>query len=312
MTKMWAVEKYVDHWDGYSGHTEPAQAGERPNNYYLYSEPSGRFQMLPWGADQTWIPTIGVETPGREVTFDGPGGILFNKCLEDEACFDAYWEALHGVREAIAQLDPAALAESTVAMLAPWQQAEEEDGRPEYTTAEIKEDKYGVDTTLAFINGRAAEADAWLDANEPEEESGEEEGEGEPEGKEPAAPAKPVTHPSDPPVPTAAGPLVPDLVPGRFVVTDGVLIARVWVSGAGTVEQRASIATRRGRLRVCATDAQPRQAGPLVLRCKLTGAARRRLSKKSLQLRAYTTFIPLGRPGMFTVHNLAAPRDPSL
>lgn len=83
MTKMWAIEKYIDHWDGYSGH---AEAGLRPNNYYLFSDPSGRFQMLPWGADQTWIPTIGVGTPGREVTFDGKGGVLFNKCLEDEEC----------------------------------------------------------------------------------------------------------------------------------------------------------------------------------------------------------------------------------
>jgi spore coat protein CotH len=60
MTKMWAVEKYIDHWDGYSGHAEPFL---RPNNYYLFSEPSGRFQMLPWGADQTWIPTKGVPNP---------------------------------------------------------------------------------------------------------------------------------------------------------------------------------------------------------------------------------------------------------
>lgn len=165
MTKMWAVEKYIDHWDGYSGHAEPGQ--ERPNNYYLYSDPMGRFQMLPWGADQTWIPTIGVETPGREVTFDGEGGVLFNKCLEDQACFRAYWEALHSVRSTIAQMGPAALAESTVDMLAPWQEEEREYGRPEYDAAEIKEDKYGVDKTLDFITGRAAEADEWLEANAP-------------------------------------------------------------------------------------------------------------------------------------------------
>jgi hypothetical protein len=85
---VWAVEKYIDHWDGYSGHAEPLL---RPNNYYLFSEPSGRFQMLPWGADQTWIPTKGV--PNREVTFEGEGGVLFNKCLEDKACFRQYWEA---------------------------------------------------------------------------------------------------------------------------------------------------------------------------------------------------------------------------
>lgn len=300
MTKMWAVEKYTDHWDGYSGHAIP---GFRPNNYYLYSDPSGRFQMLPWGADQTWIPTIGVETPGREVTFDGEGGVLFNKCLEDEACFRAYWEALHGVREAIAQLDPTDLAESTVAMLAPWQKEEEEHGRPEYDAAEIKEDKYGVDTTLGFIAGRAAEADAWLDANKPPEGSG--------EGEEP--PAKAVTPlalaSSSPPV---NGVAIPDLVPGRFAVAGGALVSHVWVSGAGAVSQRVSISTRHGRLRVCTASERVQQAGPAILRCKLSDGARRRLREKSLRLRAYTTFVPLGRTGTATVRDLTAPRNPSL
>ncbi len=50
LTRMWAVEKYIGHWDGYAG-----QAGKfQPNNYFLYSDPSGVFQMLPWGTDETW------------------------------------------------------------------------------------------------------------------------------------------------------------------------------------------------------------------------------------------------------------------
>jgi hypothetical protein len=299
MTKMWAVEKYIDHWDGYSGHTEPAQAGERPNNYYLYSDPSGRFQMLPWGADQTWIPTIDVETPGREVTFDGEGGVLFNKCLEDEACFRAYWEALRGVRDSIAQLDPAALAENTAAMLAPWQKEEEENGRPEYDATEIKEDKYGVDTTLGFIEGRAAEATAWLNANEPPD-------------KESGAPTKTGSPTAASTSPARHEVAVPDLVPGRFAVSGGVLVSHIWVSGAGVVEQKASIATRRGRIRVCATHEQLQQVGPAILRCKLSDGARRRLSNRSLQLRVYTTFVPLGRAGTVTLRDLTAPRDASL
>jgi spore coat protein CotH len=316
MTKMWAVEKYIDHWDGYSGHAVPSF---RPNNYYLYSDPSGRFQMLPWGADQTWIPTIGVETPGREVTFDGEGGVLFNKCLEDEACFSAYWEALHGVRDAIAQLDPAALAENTADMLAPWQEEEREHGRPEYDAAETKEDKYGVDGTLNFIDGRQAEADAWLAENEPpEEEPGEEEGggegeESEGEGKEPDVPVKTGAGAANHPLaPVVNGPAVPDLVPGRFEVSNGVLVSRVWVSGAGSLEQRVSIATRRGRVRVCAGGEQVQQAGPTVLRCKLSDGARRQLRRKPLRLKAYTTFVPSGRTGTWAVRDLTAPRDPSL
>ena len=58
LTRMWAVEKYVGHWDGYAG-----QAGKfQPNNYFLYSDPSGVFQMIPWGTDETWE---------RRLPFDG-------------------------------------------------------------------------------------------------------------------------------------------------------------------------------------------------------------------------------------------------
>ena len=57
MTRMWGVEKYIGHWDGYAGEGIPGEEEfneHRPNNYYLYSDPSGRFSMLPWGTDQTW------------------------------------------------------------------------------------------------------------------------------------------------------------------------------------------------------------------------------------------------------------------
>ena len=50
MTKVWAIERYIGHWDGYAGRL----LGPQPNNYYLHSEASGLFRMLPWGTDQTW------------------------------------------------------------------------------------------------------------------------------------------------------------------------------------------------------------------------------------------------------------------
>ncbi len=287
MTKMWAVEKYIDHWDGYSGH---AEAGLRPNNYYLYSEPSGRFQMLPWGADQTWIPTIGVGTPQREVTFDGAGGVLFNKCLADEGCFRMYWEALDGVTEGMAALDPAGLATDAAALLAPWQAEERAHGRAESSQGEVEG---GVEETLEFIASRRAEAAQWLSENEPPAKAG-------------------APHVATPVAPRTSAPPVPSLVPGRFAVKDGVLVSRIWVGGAGALQQRVSIPTQRGRLRVCATGEQVPGAGPVVLRCRLSDAARRRLGRKSLRLRAYTTFAPAGSTGTAAVRNLTAPRDPSL
>lgn len=300
MGRMWAVEKYIDHWDGYAGHTDQAQAEaeERPNNYYLYSDPSGRFQMMPWGTDQSWIPTIGVGTPGREVTFGGPGGLLFNKCLKDKECFRAYWAGLNLATQTISGLDPGAQAEDIADLLAPWQQEERDSGRPEPDADEAQEIDEGVEETLDFIAGRQGEAETWLAENEPP--------------AEPSATstsALSVNAPSTSPVDVSPA---LDLVPGHFAVKNGILVSRLWVSGGGAVRQRVSISKRHGRLRVCTTAEQVQQAGPVILRCKLSNAARRRLSKKPLQLRAYTTFVPLGRAGSVTMRDLTAPKDPSL
>jgi len=282
MTKMWAVEKYIDHWDGYSGHAIP---NSRPNNYYLYSDPTGRFQMLPWGTDQAWIPTIGVETPGREVTFDGEGGVLFDKCLEDEACFRAYWEALQGVRDAIVGLDPKAMAESTVEALAPWQEKEIEHGRPEYDAAEIKEDKYGVDTTIEFIAGRAAEADAWLAANEPPEEN-EEEVIDDPGSTE--VPSASVS------APFAGGAPAPgSMIVNGLSLKRGALSTRLGFSGPGTLTLWASMRTAAGRRNVCTVQDQPVSL-TATIRCELSRAARRRLNEHPLRLVISISFSPQG------------------
>ena len=56
MTRFWAVERYIGHWDGYTGAT--------PNNYYLHSDAAGRFTMLPWGTDQTWHLRPAYDEPG--------------------------------------------------------------------------------------------------------------------------------------------------------------------------------------------------------------------------------------------------------
>jgi CotH protein len=279
MGRMWGVEKYIAHWDGYAGHTEPGQ--ERPNNYYLYSEPSGRFQMLPWGTDQTWVSTDGI--PSREVTFDGHGGVLFNKCLEDSECFRAYWAGLNLATHTIPGLDPAALAEETVELLAPWQAEERANGRPEFDEGEVED---GIEQTLDFIAGRQAEAQAWLEANVP------------PDGP-------PSTDGDSRKQPPAAG-----IVPGRFAVRDGILITRIWVSGAGRVAQKATVPTRKGRARACATARRSAQAGGLVLRCPLARSVRQRLRAGGLKLTVRTTFTQDGSSPVLDVRRLFASRLP--
>ena len=47
MTRMWAGEQYLGHWDGYSVET----LATTPNNYYLHSDDAGLFSMV-FG---TWV-----------------------------------------------------------------------------------------------------------------------------------------------------------------------------------------------------------------------------------------------------------------
>ena len=91
MTRMWAVERYIGHWDGYSGYDSEARPEVEellPNNYFLYGDSAGRFQMLPWGTDQTW---------DERLEFDHPGGALFDGCLADSGCAALYRAAAEEV-----------------------------------------------------------------------------------------------------------------------------------------------------------------------------------------------------------------------
>lgn len=278
MTKMWAVEKYIDHWDGYAGHTNPEQAAknERPNNYYLFSEPSGRFQMLPWGADQTWIPTIGVGTPGREVTFDGSGGILFDKCLEDEECFRLYWEALRDITDAVASLDPGQLAGASADLLASWQQEElSNSSREEYTLEDVED---AVDVTRDFIAGRRAEAEAWLEANEP------------PPGLVVSVPPA-----SQKPAGQAQPSPVQPLHVGRIARKGRAFVTRLWLPGPGLVSQRATVKASKGVRQACSVRAAT-TGGPQRLRCPLSKWTLASLRSHPLTLRMQTAFSSSADP----------------
>ena len=145
MTRMWAVEKYIGHWDGYSG---PASPGNRqPSNYFLHSNAGGRFTMLPWGTDQTW---------SQRLSFEGQLGVMFNECLNDDSCFALYREAVREVRDVVAGLDLDSEAADTAALLAPWQ---EQDSLRESSLQEIEA---AVASTRAFMAVRPSDVDAWL------------------------------------------------------------------------------------------------------------------------------------------------------
>lgn len=80
MTREWAVEHYVGHWDGYTR--------SWPNNYYLHSTNDGVFTMHPWGTDQTldWYGPLLDE-----------GALMTARCLEVPVCEGLYQKALREV-----------------------------------------------------------------------------------------------------------------------------------------------------------------------------------------------------------------------
>jgi hypothetical protein len=244
MTLFWAIEKYIGRWDGYAG-----KAGaNQPNNYYLFSEPSGRFQMLPWGSDETWE---------ERLAFDGHDGVMFNLCLEDSACAGEYWARLSGARTAIAGLPLDGLATELSELLEPWQEL---DPRKEEDMGDIAAAVEGV---RGFIAERPAEAAAWLAHNEPEGES-----EPEPEAKPPAA--------SQPQPLRIAG----------LIKRPGELRLRLRLGEPGRVS--VSVTTGSAGRRVCAVSEPVAQAGVVTLDCRFPASIRNLLRRHALSLRVVT------------------------
>lgn len=284
MTKMWAVEKYVGQWDGYSG----VEGASQPNNYYLYSEPSGRFQMLPWGTDETW-------QPGRHLAFDGHAGVLFNDCLADPSCALRYWESLNGAKAAVGSRDLDAEAATLAALLKPWQEQEHANSRHDYSLHEIEE---GVGATREFIATRPAEAAAWLAAHAP------------PEVPEPEVPGSGSSGGSSPaggsgPTPAAPQPS-PDAPPALGGLTRGAgsFALAVRVPRPGTVREVAMLAGRR----VCASSTMVATAGIVSLRCRLPRKIRRVRHQHALHLGVTVTLTAPGAPPRTAHRRITLPR----
>ena len=145
MTRLWAAEHYIGHWDGY----------RTLNNYYLFSDLTDRFQMLPWGTDQTWV---------EHVPFGEGWGVMFTKCLQDADCAALYAKGLRQVKAAIAGVPLDSLATETAALLKPWEELEQTSSRHKVKMPEISA---AVQETRIFIAARPADAVAWL-AGKPE------------------------------------------------------------------------------------------------------------------------------------------------
>jgi hypothetical protein len=283
MTRMWTVEKYTGHWDGYAGAPDDAEH-DLPNNYYLFSDATGRFQMLPWGTDQTW------EIPGP---FDDPGGLLFNGCLADTSCAESYEAAAALALETIPALDFDTTARCTAGLLASWQALEEESVQP-YDSAQIAT---AVHATREFIAARPGELGEWLGVEAPLAIA----------GPDPCPVAPPASRP-EPALPTPADSAPPALRLERVRRAGGALILRFRVGTAGELSLRATTRTRKGPLSACAATVTAAGAGAVRVRCPLSAATLRRLQKRWLRLRLSAAFDSPPAPPAEVVAAVRLPR----
>jgi hypothetical protein len=295
MTRMWATEKYIGHWDGYAGAGIPGEEEfneRRPNNYYLYTDSSGRFSMLPWGTDQTWDTA---ETEGEPIEFDGQDGRLFDLCREDETCAGLFSAAVDNALRTIEPLELDAEAAETAAMLAPWQALEAAPRKP-FSAAQISA---AVADTCDFITARPAEAEQWLEGHPP------------PGGftppkealRGPPCTVRPPAPPSEPdptvePISTAGNeqpstaPTTPASKPharvrlhgpvfqnGRLLKVRATLSDPGWVRLAGELKP----ATGSGPI-VCLGQGRSRPAGSHWISCRLSRPAWRQLRSHALAI----------------------------
>lgn len=271
MTRMWAVEKYIGHWDGYAGvQKEEGPNLHRPNNYYLYSDPLGRFQMIPWGTDQTWESTI---------DFDARDGLLFDLCLEDATCREMFRAAVFDVLMQFKGGDYGQLAATTADLLEPWQAL---DPRKPYDQEQFVD---GVDDVEYFLVKRALEAEEWLGIRLP--------------------PADPL--PKLLPFPSEPG-QAPRLRILRVKATSHALHTRLDLASPGVVTQVGRISTRQGSVTVCRSQARVARARSLALRCDLSARARERLRNRRLRIGLTTRFDPADGPLESNTRYLSLPR----
>lgn len=278
MTRMWAVEKYIGHWDGYAGiEKEPGPNLHRPNNYYLYSDPLGRFQMLPWGTDQTWRDTI---------DFDARDGLMFDLCLEDAVCLEMFRGAVLDVFNQFKAGEYQQAVAATASLLEPWQAL---DPRKPFDEAETLE---GVEDLDYFLSKRTVDAEEWLGIGPP---------------------APPVDPEEPAPATTLSPPSTPEYKPHlsilRMRAAGHSLRTHFELTAPGVITQLGRIATRRGKVTVCRSEVEVKRPRALSLHCKLHAQARERLRQGWLKVGVTTRFDPAEGPLESSTRYLNLPRD---
>ncbi len=149
MTRLWAGEQYLGHWDGYSATAGPFA----PNNYYLHSDATGRFAMLASGLDQTFV---------RRFAFPGnPDGLLAQRCLADASCLEDFRANLGAVAAAADGIGIGARLDALAATVARWRPC------PSLEQADDSAWQSAVTATRAFIRDRRAAVTTYTGAAAP-------------------------------------------------------------------------------------------------------------------------------------------------
>ncbi|MGC1850977.1 MAG: CotH kinase family protein [Solirubrobacterales bacterium] len=292
MTRMWAVERYLGHWDGYAGELHPLS----PNNYYLHSDADDLFRMLPWGTDQTWGLRVGFGEDGA--------GLLFARCLADTSCAATYRDAAQQAGSAIAGLNVDAHIDALAAQLAPCQALEVEPRR-EYTAAEIEE---GIEGLRGFAAERPGELAEWLGLPSDPAAGG-------PPfsaGVQPCSSSDPQSESESLAASVPPGPAIATKTDGKLRigaprVLGAAIATPIELPHGGRVAQRVAIQAGRGWRTACVNREVRDAAGSLTMRCALSKAIWRRLSGGPLALRVRIDFMPFGGGPKSTLRRLSVP-----
>jgi len=132
---LMAVEAVALHWDGYT----------TANNYRVYRDPgTGRFQMIPWGTDQTWHDAWYMPYQG--------GGRLFQYCMSHAGCVARYADQLERVAGVAESLGLEARMDELTAVLTPYI---EQDPRREFG---LDAWQASLETTRYYLRNQPATA----------------------------------------------------------------------------------------------------------------------------------------------------------
>jgi spore coat protein CotH len=295
MARMWLVEKYIGHWDGYSSSLPGHQL---PNNYYLYSDPTGRFQLLPWGTDQTW---------SDHLDFDAPGGVLFAGCLNDTTgCLPLYRAAGEEALTKLQAADLDSLAATTAASTIPWREYEIDESEasklPEYDLQQTLDEQ---DAAREFIAERPPELASFLASIAPPTPP-----------DPPVLPDSPLMPPSTTPGSAATAPVdvlaagagtAPPPRFGRRAAGANAVGLELHSAAAGNLSLLGTFKTPRGRAIACRGAGAIGADGGATISCQLTAAFKRRLEGRAAYMQLTATLTPAAGPSTATTTTIRLP-----